>query len=185
MGKGWNSMIPETLWAYWTTIRTLIGLTPYQLIYGETCHIPVDLEFRSHGAIKRWKMDLQSAGVKRQIQWTELDEWRKKAYHSFRLYKERMKRWHDKRIKIKHFKVGNKVLLFNSHLRLFGRGKLRSKWKGPCLINPPGRWREYLQHIPRARTTKTQRNRRLWVIRARAPVYGHRQTLNVPYPSLE
>ena len=68
MGKGWNSMIPEALWTHWTTIKTLIGQTPHQLIYGKTCHIPIDLEFRSHGAIKRWKMDLQSAGVKRKIQ---------------------------------------------------------------------------------------------------------------------
>ena len=86
-GKGWNSMIPEVLWAYQTAFKTPIGQTPHQLIYGKTCHTPVDLEFRSHGVIKRWKMDLQSAGVKREIQWAELDEWRKKAYHSSKLYR--------------------------------------------------------------------------------------------------
>jgi hypothetical protein len=26
------------------------------------------------------------------------------------------------------------VLLFNSHIRLFGHGKLRSKWEGPYLV---------------------------------------------------
>jgi len=90
MGKGWNRIILKALWAYWKAFKTLIGLTLYQLIYGDTCHIPVELEFKSHGAIKRWKMDLQSARVKRQIQWAELDEWRKKAYHSYKLYKEWM-----------------------------------------------------------------------------------------------
>jgi hypothetical protein len=79
-------------------------------------------------------MDLQSAGIKRQIQLVELDEWREKAYHSSKLYKERTKRWHDKRIKMKQFKVGDKVLLFNSHVRLFGYGKLRSKREGPYLV---------------------------------------------------
>ena len=64
----------------------------------------------------------------------ELDEWREKAYHSSKLYKERTKRWHDKRIKIKQFKAGDKVLLFNSRVRLFGHGKLRSKWEGPFLV---------------------------------------------------
>jgi hypothetical protein len=53
-----------------------------------------------------------------------------KAYHSSKLYKERMKRWHDKHIKIKHFKAGDKVLLFNSRICLFGHGKLRTKWEG-------------------------------------------------------
>ena len=80
-------------------------------------------------------MDLQSAGIKRQIQLAELlDEWREIAYHSSKLYKERTKRWHDKRIKIKQFKAGDKVLLFNSRIRLFGHGKLRSKWEGPYLV---------------------------------------------------
>jgi len=164
MGKWWNSMIPEALWAYRTVFKTPIGQTPHQLIYGKTCRIPVDLEFRSHGAIKRWKIDLQSAGVKRKIQWAELDKWRKKAFHSSKLNKEQMKRWHDKQVEIKHFKLGTKVLLFNSHLCLFGRGKLRSRWKEPGSIDPQGQWREYLQsleYIPRARTTRTQRNRRL------------------------
>jgi hypothetical protein len=47
-------------------------------------------------------------------------EWREKAYHNAKLYKERTKRWHDKRIKIKQFKLGGKVLLFNSRVHLFG-----------------------------------------------------------------
>ena len=79
-------------------------------------------------------MDLQSARIKRQIQLAGLDEWREKAYHSSKLYKERTKRWHDKRIKIKQFKAGDKVLLLNSRIRLFGHGKLRSKWEGPYLV---------------------------------------------------
>ena len=79
-------------------------------------------------------MDLQSAGIKRQIQLAELDEWREKAYHSSKLYKVQTKRWHDKRIKIKQFKTGDNVLLFNSRVRLFGNGKLRSKWEGPFLV---------------------------------------------------
>jgi len=65
----------------------------------------------------------------------ELDERREKANHISKLYKERTKRWHDKRIKIKQLKVGDKVLLFNSCVRLFGHGKLRSKWEGPFLVS--------------------------------------------------
>jgi hypothetical protein len=134
IGKGWKSKLPEALWAYRTTFKMLIGMTPYQLVYGKTCHLLVELEFKSHWAIKRWNMDLQSAGVKRQIQLAKLDEWRKKAYHSSKLYKECTKRWHHKRIKIKQFKAGDKILLFNSHIHLFGHGKLRSKWEGPFLV---------------------------------------------------
>ena len=59
---------------------------------------------------------------------------REKAYHSARIYKDRTKRWHDKRIKPKEFKPGDKVLLFNSRVKPFGKGKLRSKWKGPYTV---------------------------------------------------
>jgi hypothetical protein len=79
-------------------------------------------------------MDVKLAGRNRQKQIADLEEWRKKAYHSAKLYKERTKRWHDHRIKPKEFKQGDQVLLFNSKVKLFGVGKLQSKWKGPYTI---------------------------------------------------
>jgi hypothetical protein len=79
-------------------------------------------------------MDLKAARTKRKIQIAKLEEWREKAYHSAKVYKERTKRWHDKRVKTKQFKPGDKVFFFNSHIHLFGHGKLRSKWEGPYLV---------------------------------------------------
>jgi len=64
MGKGWRRKLPEALWAYRTAYKTPIGMTPYQLVYCKTCYLPVELEYKSHWAIKRWNMDLQSAGIK-------------------------------------------------------------------------------------------------------------------------
>jgi hypothetical protein len=75
-----------------------------------------------------------AAGTKRKIQIAKLEEWREKAYHSGKLYKERTKKWHDKQIKTKQFKSGDKVLAFNSLVRLFGHGKLHSKCEGPYLV---------------------------------------------------
>ena len=68
------------------------------------------------------------------MQIVELEEWRQRAYHSAKLYKERTKRWHDRRIKPKEIKEGDKVLLFNSKVRLFRQGKLQRKWKGPYTV---------------------------------------------------
>jgi len=76
-------------------------------------------------------MNLAAAGDKRKMQLSELEEWREKAYHNAKVYKKRVKRWHDKRIKKKEFTPGDNVLLFNPKVKLFGHGKLRSKWGGP------------------------------------------------------
>ena len=79
-------------------------------------------------------MDFKKAGMHKKQQLSELEEWRNKAYHSAKIYKEKTKKWHDKRIKQKEFKPGDKVLLFNSRVKLFGHGKLRSKWEGPYTV---------------------------------------------------
>jgi hypothetical protein len=109
-------------------------MPPYQLVYEKTCHLPVEVEFKDHWAIRRWNMDLKATGIKRKIQLSKLDEWREKANHNSKIYKERTKRWHNKRIKKKDFTPGDKVLLFNSRVKLFGHGKLRSKWEGPFKV---------------------------------------------------
>jgi hypothetical protein len=64
--------------------------------------------------------------VKRRIQISEIEEMRLKAYENASIYKERIKMWHDKRLKKKEFK-GDKVLLYYSRFKTFGKGKLQSK----------------------------------------------------------
>ena len=79
-------------------------------------------------------MDFEAIGTKRKMQLSELDEWHEKAYHNAKIYMKRTKRWHDKRIKNKEFALRDKVLLFNSRVKLFGHKKIRSKWEGPFKV---------------------------------------------------
>jgi hypothetical protein len=67
------------------------------------------------------------------LQLQELEEIHNDAYESARVYKENMKAFHDKMISRKEFKVGQKILLYQSRLRLFP-SKLRSRWVGPFVV---------------------------------------------------
>ena len=71
--------------------------------------------------------------VPQQFDISSLDEWRTQAYENAGLFKENVKRWHDKRLQKREFNVGDYVLLFNSRLSFFA-GKLLSKWEGPYVI---------------------------------------------------
>ncbi|XP_022871444.1 uncharacterized protein LOC111390614 [Olea europaea var. sylvestris] len=78
-------------------------------------------------------MDLSAAGEKRLLQLNELDEFRMEAYENSKLYNERTKKWHDMHIQRQEFEVGQKMLLYNSRLKLFP-GKLRSRWSNPHTV---------------------------------------------------
>jgi hypothetical protein len=95
----------------------------------------LELEHKSYWAIKEMNLDMDAARIKWRIQISELEEMRLKAYESATIYKERMKRWYDKRLQPKEFKEGDKVLLFNSKFKIFEKGKLKSKWDGPYVVH--------------------------------------------------
>ena len=78
-------------------------------------------------------MDSKVAREKQRLQLSELDELCNEAYENARIYKEKTKAWHDKHIMRKEFEVGQRVLLFNSRLKLFP-GKLKSWWSGPFTV---------------------------------------------------
>nr|GEY75623.1 reverse transcriptase domain-containing protein [Tanacetum cinerariifolium] len=131
--SSWSNKLYDALWAFRTTFKTPIGCTSYKLVYGKACHLPIELEHKAYWALKHFNFDLKSVGDHRKVQMNELNELWDQAYENSLIYKEKMKKIHDSKIKNRVFNVGDRVLLFNCRLNIFS-GKLKTRWTEPLTV---------------------------------------------------
>nr|GEV91599.1 reverse transcriptase domain-containing protein [Tanacetum cinerariifolium] len=129
----WSNKLDDALCAFHIAYKTPIGCTPYKLVYGKACHLPIELEHKAYWALKQANFDFAIAGDHRKVQLNELNELRDHAYENSLIYKGKTKRIHDSKIKNRVFNVGDRVLLFNSRLKIF-LGKLKTRLSGPFTI---------------------------------------------------
>ncbi|KAF8098770.1 hypothetical protein N665_0258s0003 [Sinapis alba] len=82
--KDWSTKLDDALWAYRTAYKTPIGTTPFHLVYGKPCHLPVELEYKAVWAVKQMNFDMKSAAERKMIQLNEPDEFRNLAFETQR-----------------------------------------------------------------------------------------------------
>ncbi|RDX98250.1 gag-pol, partial [Mucuna pruriens] len=108
----------DVVWEHRIAYRTPLRMSPYRIVFGKACHLPIEIEHRAYLAIRQCNMAYDQASKERKLQLQELEELRLEAYENSRIYKQKVNPFHDRQILGKEFYVSQKVLLFNSHLKL-------------------------------------------------------------------
>ncbi|XP_038886990.1 uncharacterized protein LOC120077155 [Benincasa hispida] len=83
--RDWSPKLDEALWAYRTTYKTPIGMSPYALVFEKAYYLPLELEHKAMWACKKLKFDLANAGKVRKLQLNQLVKWRRDAYENAKI----------------------------------------------------------------------------------------------------
>ena len=133
--RNWADRIPKALWTYHTTWRNTIGFSPYELVYGKNVVSPVEFDIKTLRTALEANMDLIEAQKDCLNQLKELNEKCVVSIHHTLAIQHQCSKWHDRFIKKNMFHEGDWTLLYASWFKWYFKGKLRTRWLGPYIVD--------------------------------------------------
>ena len=133
--RSWDNKLKYALWADRTTIKRIIGKAPFELLYGQNCRLPINLQISVYELLHQCSFD-QEAMQARIHKLVELDEMQRKAFDMIVIEQERIKGTFDQRARDIHFEVLDIVLLWDEiKEKPRDHGKLEKIWMGPYRVS--------------------------------------------------
>ena len=131
--SNWHIMLYSALLAYWTSVKTATGFTPFQLVYGMESIFPVECEIPSLKLAVELLPETLSL-EESLIHLEHLDEQRRDAATVNEAHKKRVKTQYDKSVCPRVFAEGDLVLVYDQDKDTLGAGKFKPMWYGPFII---------------------------------------------------
>ena len=131
--KDWDKKLNSALWAYRTSYKVTVGMTPFKMAYGLEAVVPMEFMIPSLRMAIQEKLPMEKSREERIQELLNLEEDRQQSILVTEAVQKRRKAWADRHGKQKVFTKGDHVLIFNSKLGKHP-GKLKLKWIRPCTI---------------------------------------------------
>ena len=135
-GRDWHLQLNPALWAYRTSVRAPTGATPYSLVYGAEAILPIEIEIPSLRVSLQGIVDDETYRVSRLHELEMLDERRRAALTHLQVYQNRLKRSYNKKVRGRHFEIGDLVLRMNYKTQRHREKpkKFEPNWEGPYVV---------------------------------------------------
>lgn len=169
----WSIWLDDALWEYRTIYKISIGMSQFRLVYGKTCHLPLELQHKVFRVVKQWNSNMIEASSNHKLKLQELKEIRNDVHESARIYKEKTKAFHDKSISQKNFKAEQKVLLFYYLLKSFSR-------KPVCSNKVISSWSVWIQSMETRKIFKVNGHKLKSFYKGLKPRNGENMILKIP-----
>ncbi|KAJ1704768.1 hypothetical protein LUZ63_004547 [Rhynchospora breviuscula] len=134
--RNWHEKLPEALWAYRITHRTVTQATPYSLVYGTETVLPIEVELPSLRVAMASEIPLTKQMQLRLQELDGMDEKRLAAQQNLELYQARMTRAYERISRPRAFRKGELVLVLRRPITGRHHGpKFAPNWEGPYIVD--------------------------------------------------